>query len=226
MLMFGALGKRKADPGKPSAERPGEAGAGSSSGPQDKRPWEGDASFVACNLAGSNLAHNLPGWLMHDGRVHAETYVAAAGAIAGFAAQCSFLEISTRGSSEIKVATTRAQNRYLFSDDLNAMLYANDAGQANGRVWKIGMGGAVAAGMPLADAPKLEDMFADVASAIGSPNDGFPGVDDRNRPQWPAPNLLRAIWPHVIELFKADFDETHKRSGRCPRNGGDPSPRI
>src|SRR5215470_7347370 len=55
-------------------------------------PWSDDRdSVVACNLAAGNLANNLPRRLTHDGRIHAETYIAAVGAIAGFAAQCSLL---------------------------------------------------------------------------------------------------------------------------------------
>jgi hypothetical protein len=59
--------------------------------PEEKFPWDGDASSIACNLAAGNLANSLAAWMEHDGRIHAETYVAAAGAIAGYAAQRSLM---------------------------------------------------------------------------------------------------------------------------------------
>src|SRR3954454_20544528 len=66
-------------PSGPSGTPPGE----------NKFPWPSDEAYIACNLPAGNLANNLASWVMRDGRVHAETYVAASGAIAGYAAQQS-----------------------------------------------------------------------------------------------------------------------------------------
>src|SRR5450631_404339 len=55
-------------------------------------PWADDATnFIGCNYGYGNLAIHLPKALEIDGRLHAETYVAACGAVAGFAAQRALL---------------------------------------------------------------------------------------------------------------------------------------
>ena len=75
------FGKRNR-PIQPEQPRQGSGhgpGGGAPSGPppgEGEFPWAGDPSLVACNLASGNLAYNLPSWVEHEGRVHAETYVA------------------------------------------------------------------------------------------------------------------------------------------------------
>jgi hypothetical protein len=50
-------------------------------------PWQKTPDFVACNFALGHLVENLRRRLIVDGRIHAETYISAVGAIAGYAAQ-------------------------------------------------------------------------------------------------------------------------------------------
>jgi hypothetical protein len=51
-------------------------------------PWKNDVTnYTGCNFAYADLTMHLPRLLTVDGRLHAETFVAASGAIAGFAAQ-------------------------------------------------------------------------------------------------------------------------------------------
>jgi hypothetical protein len=104
-------------------------GGGSTSGPAF--PWSGDPAVVACNLATGNLANNLQGWLVQNGRVHAETYVAAAGAIAGFTAQCSLLAAANGFPVQLQVATTKSGKRFFFGEALNGMLLTRAWTQLN-----------------------------------------------------------------------------------------------
>lgn len=53
-------------------------------------PWKGEPDDIACNLALGDLINNLPRRLTVNGRIHAETFITASGAIAGFAAQQAF----------------------------------------------------------------------------------------------------------------------------------------
>ena len=83
------FGKRNRPP-EPEQPRPGPSsspGGGAAGGTppsaEPELPWAGDQSGVACNLAAGNLANNLAAWVEHEGRAHAQTYVAASGAIAG-----------------------------------------------------------------------------------------------------------------------------------------------
>ncbi len=86
------FGKCKKVPGtspeaeqKSETEKNGSGDGGDGEGPSF--PWSGYPSSTACNLAAGDLANNLASHLTIDGRVHAETYVAASGTIAGFASQ-------------------------------------------------------------------------------------------------------------------------------------------
>ena len=176
---------------------------------------------MACNLAAGNLANNLPRRLTREGRIHAETYVAAAGAIAGFAAQCSLLATADAATcANLHIVTSKSGNKYLFGDPLNnALLLARNESDARGRVWPKALGGAVAAGFgeERARALNVGPMFAHVASTIGGENEGLPSVAAEHHPHLPAGELLKFVWPLASQLFAADFDETHRRFGPVPR---------
>jgi hypothetical protein len=53
----------------------------------DDLPWKNAQDAVGCNFALGHLVGNFPRRLTIDGRIHAETYISAVGAIAGYAAQ-------------------------------------------------------------------------------------------------------------------------------------------
>src|SRR5436305_9965912 len=114
--MFGKR-NRPAEPEPPRQDSGNSAGGGGPTGtpPGEAKlfPWPNDDAYAACNLASGNIANNLAAWVtMQDGRVHAETYVATAGAIAGYAAQQSLLEQNP--SAELHVVTTASGGKYLF----------------------------------------------------------------------------------------------------------------
>ena len=212
------FGKRKPSSTTPEGTSSGSEGQDPNSG----LPWSTDRdALVACNLAAGNLANNLPRRLTREGRIHAETYVAAAGAIAGFAAQCSLLATADATAlSKLHIVTSKAGDRYLFGDPLNdALMLASNEFEAKGRVWPVAVGGAVAAGLGEARARTLDvsSMFDRVASTIGGENEGLPSVGLAHHPHLPARQLLKVVWPMVSQLFAADFDEFHRRFGSVPR---------
>jgi hypothetical protein len=214
------FGKRNRPP-QPEQPRQGAGnepgGGGPSGGPpsgEDKFPWDGDPSYVACNLAVGNLANNLGSWVEHEGRVHAETYVATSGAIAGYAAQRSLREQDS--SAPMQVITTSSGEKYLFGDPLNGMLFAKIEGEAAGRVWPRSASAAVSAGLPMSRIPGTDDMFRHVADSLGGPLEGRPSTGPDHQPIVPARQLLALHWPHVERLFNADFDDTHRRFGPVP----------
>jgi hypothetical protein len=197
---------------------PGPGGRAPSGPPpgESELPWAGDPSLVACNLASGNLAYNLPSWVEHEGRVHAETYVATSGAIAGFAAQQSLRELDP--SALLQVFTTSSGEKYLFGDALNDMLLAKTAAEAGMRVWPRGAGAAVSAGLPRSRIPGLDGMFQHVAKSVCSqgPLEGRPSTGPDHQPIIPARQLLALYWPKVMHLFAADFDDVHRRFGPVP----------
>jgi hypothetical protein len=81
--VFGKRNKpaQSEQPRQGSDNAPGGGGPGDTPSDEAKFPWDGDPSYVACNLATGNLANNLGSWVAHEGRLHAETYVAASPAM-------------------------------------------------------------------------------------------------------------------------------------------------
>jgi hypothetical protein len=219
------FGKRDRPPVPPNDNSPAPStGSGSGGGGQKSNqefPWANDPDDqvrIACNLAAGNLANNLASRLTLKGRIQAETYVAAAGAIAGFAAQCSLMATADAATlAQLHIVTTKSGTRFLFGDPLNDALLARDESEANGRVWSMAVGGAIAAGLGKAHALDLDKMFAHISSAIGGDKEGLPSVPETHQPQLPARELLKIVWPMAAKFFAADFDEFHRRFGPVPK---------
>jgi hypothetical protein len=215
------FGKRNRPPGQPADNIP-RPSAGSGGGSQESNPelpWASDRDhYVACNLAAGNLANNLPSRLTLKGRIHAETYVAAAGAIAGFAAQCSLFATADAATlAQLQIVTTKSGTKYLFGEPLNDTLLTSKESEVKGRVWSMAVGGAVAAGLAKGSALGLDKMFSHVSSTIGGQNEGLPSVPAEHHPHLPARELLKIVWPMAAEYFAADFDEFHRRFGPVPK---------
>jgi hypothetical protein len=151
----------------------------------------------------------------HEGRVHAETYVAASGAIAGYAAQHSLKEQDS--FAHLHVATTSSGEKYLFGDPLNDMLFAKTDVEAPGRVWPQAAGAAVSVGLSASRLPPLDDMFGHVSASLGGPLEGLPSTGPSHQPLAPVRKLLEFNWPHVARLLAGDFDDLHRQFGPVPR---------
>ncbi len=167
-------------------------------------PWTGQPDEVACNLALGHLYHNLKLRLTIDGRIHAETLVAAAGAVAGFAAQRAlFARIAaTRDEAvlgQLQLVTTASGATYVFGEPLNQSLFGHSDEEARERLWPHAAGGAVAAGLAAAQLPDLSAMFAHVSRVLGGENEGLPSVPQR--PHLPARELLKGVWPVAKMCF-------------------------
>jgi hypothetical protein len=213
------FGKRNPPPPPAADQAQGHRGSDEGRDADSELPWSGDAeNKIACNLAAGNLANNLPRRLTREGRIHAETYVAAAGAIAGFAAQCSLLATADAATlANLQTAVTQSGARFLFGDPLNDVLLARTESEARGRVWPVAASAAVAAGLAKGAALDLAPMFEHVASTIGSDREGLPSVPAQHHPHLAGRDLLKVVWPMAVEFFAADFDEFHRRFGPVPK---------
>jgi len=187
-------------------------------------PWKETPDEVACNFALGHLYPNLRGRLTVDGRIHAETYISAVGAIAGYAAQRTlFAEHPSviGGLHEVRLVSGE---RLWFGDPLNDMLVPKTDVEASRCVWSQAAGGAVNAGIKLqqlqnSDAmsagielqlPSLDAMFEHVASTIGGANEGKSSVPPQHQPHLPARDLLRAVWPVAVRSFSGKFSAFHE----------------
>jgi hypothetical protein len=183
-----------------------------------EQPWAGEPDAAACNFALGNLCITLPQRLMVNGRIHAETYVAAAGAIAGFAAQCGLFEsFKPAIGTDMQIAKTSAGDFYWFGDPLNYMLMPRTESDARTTLWPLAAGQALHVGLARERLPDPRQMFAHVASAIGSSAEGWPSASARHRPVASARDLLKTVWPLAVACFSGRIPGAERDYGEAGR---------
>ena len=156
-----------------------------------------------CNFALADIGGNLRTMLIVDGRVHAETYLAATGVLAGFAAQRALFDrlsslSAHRRVGQVMVATTKRGGKFFFGDMLNDALIARRDEDRRLKIWPLAFDAAISAGMKPASAPKLETLFGSVAGRISEPF--FPSPE--TKPGASAQDLLALFWPLVRQAFE------------------------
>ncbi len=134
---------------------------------QPQYPWDGQPDYAACNFAGGHLIRNLERRLTIDGRVHAETIVAAIGTIAGFSALRALMAdlAATRDpaiAGQLNILQSESGAKYYFGEPINRMLFPVSADEANRKLWSLAAGGAVLAGLDRSQLPELGPMFTHV----------------------------------------------------------------
>jgi len=205
--------KRKKPEVSPKREEPAAQEADAQPGADF--PWKNDAeSYIACNLATGNLATNLAKMVATKEGVQAETYVCAAGIVAGYAAQQTFLDSGKQDG--LQIVTLDTGRRFLFGEPLNEALYAQTPEEAQGRVINIALGTAASLGAAIT-MDDVGPMFARVTKSISDAEPFFPSPPPPNRPLLEGDALLGLVWPRTLPLLEADFDETHRRHGPVPK---------
>jgi len=180
-------------------------------------PWKNAPDAVACNFALGHLVGNLPRRLTFDGRIHAETYISAVGAIAGYAAQRTlFAGNPPVMGVNINRAGTASGDQYWFGDALNNMLVPKTNSEGNRCIWSLALGGAVGTGLKAQQVPKLESMFRHVSSTIGGANEGRSSVPARHQAQVHPRDLLKAVWPVAVMCFSGKFPGASNEYGVAP----------
>ena len=180
-------------------------------------PWQNAQDAVACNFALGHLFRILPQMLTVDGRIHAETYISAVGAIAGYAAQRTlFAESPPVMGVNIHRAGVASGEQFWFGDALNYMLVPKTEADGNRCVWSLATGGAIDAGLQPNQLPKLEAMFGYVASTIGGENEGKSSVSAEYQARLAAKDLLKAVWPIAVTCFSGKFPSASHEFGAAP----------
>jgi|GEM_PF-1314705 len=176
-----------------------------------RHPWDGAPDAVGANFALADLINNLPRRFTIDGRIHAETLLAASGAVAGYAAQRAlFAQLAAEGvaaeSSGLIIAKTKDGRRWLMGDRLNAMLLpqSKSASEASEKLWPLAQGAAVSVGLDLSRMPDVGPMFAHVAGTIGGENEGTTSVPGRQF-HLPTLELLKIAWPLALKCFNGEL---------------------
>ena len=174
-------------------------------------PWQGTPDMVAGNLAFAHLTENLPIRLAIDGRLHAETLLAAAGAVCGYCCQRAVLERVALGEAigGDRLLTLQAANGFTYhaGDALNEMFYGGPgpAVPANANLWRLLTGTAMANGLPPGQVPTSAEIFSPMAATLGQPDEGRPSTGPGHQPLLPIHELLKAVWPLVQDCLVGRF---------------------
>jgi hypothetical protein len=127
--------------------------------------------LIGAKIGGKELAQRLIDAMKNERGVHAESLMCAAGALAGYACQDAVRTTNRENGrdelSGLAVADTRDGHKYVFGDPLNLPLV-----EAKMSLWTVAAGGAQACGCT--SFPDVGDIFAHVASSVGSESFGVP----------------------------------------------------
>lgn len=178
-----------------------------SSGTPFEHPWRGAADGLAANCALADLINNLPRRLNVDGKVHAETLLAASGAIAGYAAQRALLSgmpvEDVSPANGFHMVRTTSGGLFLYGEPLDQALLPLSPADPD-KLWPLAAGGAISAGLPPDSLPPVAPMFEHVAKTLGSPQEGTTSLDGCAF-EAPTKDLLKAVWPFALMCFSGQI---------------------
>lgn len=180
-------------------------------------PWKNSPDEMECNFALGHLLMNLQHRLQVDARVHAETYISAIGAIAGYAAQRTLFATTTPVvGRDIHRITTTSGEQFWYGDALNHMLLPQTDADGNHCVWSLAAGGALGAGLPLQQMPSVEALFKHVTGTIGSADEGRSSVPAQHQAHLAARDLLKVVWPVARACFSGSIPGASREYGAAP----------
>lgn len=179
-------------------------------------PWAGWPDEIGCNFAAGHLVQNLAQPLIDgDGRLHAETFMAAAGVLAGWGAHRSLLAspITPGVATDMHIVTLKDGREMLYGDAINNRLMSNDPATAPLCVWNNLAGTAIGHGLPQADLPDPGQLFRNVTERMGGPLEGMPAIPDGHSPAAPARMLLNRVMPVAMACLTGEISEITKTQG-------------
>ena len=223
-MFRGIIGRSKADPASPPKLPSPEGRERAVAGPRDAQsrsarwPWDGHLDDAACNFAVTHLARDLPAGLQINGRVHAETCLAAIGAIAGATAQYALLSrLKETGDAaplkQLQRVSTIARGHFFFGEPLNRTLLPVSKADADAKLWSVAAGGAIAAGLHPSQLPVPDRLFANVVDSLGGKHEGMPLVREEHLPRLTVKPLLARVWPTAMMCFTGRFPDEPREYG-------------
>jgi len=161
-------------------------------------PWSGQPDAAGCDLALRQLLIALPARMAPNGLLHPESLMAAAGSIAGLAAQVSLLAdeqalAEAKASGGLLDVTLNDGRKFLYGDALNRMLWTLDPAFVRARLWNMLVAAAMDRGLPENDVPDLEMMFRYVTQAMGTDREGFPSTPREHQPHLPTQKMIQLV---------------------------------
>jgi hypothetical protein len=178
-------------------------------------PWEDWPDVIGCSMAAGHLVRNLGEPLSADGQLDAPTFIAAAGAVAGWGAHRSLIAEANlhRQPVAAQIVTLEDGRTLLYGDDINNRLASNDAKTAPLMVWNNLAGTAISHGLPERGLPDLGELFRNVTQRIGTPNEGLPSIHAEYLPHAPAAQLLERVLPLTLSCLTGEISEIARKHG-------------
>jgi hypothetical protein len=180
-------------------------------------PWAGWPDEIGCNFAAGHLVRNLSPPLVVDGRLHAETLMCAAGAVAGWGAHRSLMrdpatvQLTTQLKGQLQMVTLKDGREMLYGDAINNRLMSNDPALAPRCVWNNLAGTAIGHGLTPDQLPGIDAMFGSVTARMGGPLEGLPSTPAEHQPHAPAAVLLERVLPVTLACLTGEISEITKK---------------
>ncbi len=185
---------------------------------QPKFPWDNQPDHAACNFALGHLVQYVEKRLSVEGRIHAETLLAAIGAIAGFSALRALMAdlAETKDpaiAAQLNIVQSNSGAKYFIGEPLNRILIPANAAETGSKLWSLAAGGAVAAGLDRTKLPELRPMLAHVTQNLGGELEGRPSLPKEHQPIMPAGELLLLVWPLALTCFIGRLPDAPREFG-------------
>ncbi|MBO9712827.1 hypothetical protein [Sphingomonas sp.] len=183
-------------------------------------PWSNLTEAGACNLAFGDLVNHATGFYFIEGRgPHAESTLAALGAIAGMAARVALFERIASGERSpegLNTATLDDGRQFTFGDPLNLLLTQADPSIHSLGLWPVAAGATLQAGVAEHELPDLGEQFAIVTRRLGTPDEGWPDTPEGNRPAASTHDILARVWPIAKTILTQSYHDKPGPLGPAP----------
>ena len=155
---------------------------------------------AGARIGGKELVQRLLEALKEERGVHIESLLTCLGALAGYACQMTprAALIEAQGIPEDKVfmiMTSKAGERFFFGDALNKPLVEDKYS-----VWALAGGQAQHLGC--AQLIDIQEIFAYVASTVGSDTFGIPRVPEQHRSRFLPIDYVKVVWPAMFPIVE------------------------
>ena len=181
-------------------------------------PWDAE-SEIRGNFAIANFYNNFPRRFTADNRLHAETLLSAAGAVAGFAAQraahsralrlgAPILPIGKGGNSNQLTFLSLPNGRKLYYGGfINEFLVPG----SNWTLWNYLAGAMIACGIKDTELPGSKNYFLFVKETIEQGKLGSLSADEKHKPHLSIIDGLKIGWPYTEYIMKLPtlFEDRH-----------------
>jgi hypothetical protein len=184
-------------------------------------PWQ-PQSLLLGNLAIGNLRENLLRVLRNERGIHAESLIAAIGALAGFAAQNAALIEGVQASQQqgavpkdsIVLVGTKTGERYFFGEWINRHLF-NERG-SRFSLFGFTAGAAISAGLDEKSLPNCAEIAGHIGRSIGTPAFGTLRAPADHPPSHQPVEFVRMLWAWAEKLLRLPLPEPMQQSNEPP----------